>query len=228
MLQSACSCGLAAVILLLSAGGLFAAPPRIFFSDLESGPNTGGQDNGGVFVTIHGVRFGATRGTSYVTIGGGRAAAYPIWTDSKVTFQLGSAATTGEVVINTPAGPSNVIPFTVRSGKIYFVAVTGSDGNNGSFAKPWRTLLKARDTIEPGDTIYAMDGVSQTVDDGQGWRAAMLIRKGGIAAAPNALVAYPGATVTIGNPAGPSYGIRTADSGICPGFWVFSGLVLRG
>ncbi|MBS1824095.1 MAG: hypothetical protein JST93_02125 [Acidobacteria bacterium] len=219
---------IAASIFLMTSGGLSAAPPRIFFSDLESGPNTGGQNNGGVFVTLHGARFGATPGTSYVSIGAGRATNYPIWSDAKVTFQLGSAATTGEIRITTPSGASNAVPFTVRSGKIYFVAVGGSDSNNGSFAKPWRTLLKARDSIEPGDTVYAMDGVSQTSDDGQGWRAAMLIRRGGTVGAPMALVAYPGATVTVGNATGPSYGIRTADSGICPGFWVFSGLVLRG
>jgi len=47
------------------------SPPRIFFSDLESGPNTGGQNNKGVWVTIWGKGFGAERGRSTVTIGGG-------------------------------------------------------------------------------------------------------------------------------------------------------------
>src|SRR5260221_11311358 len=47
------------------------APPRIFFSDLESGPNSGGQNNNGVWVTIWDKGFGAERGRSTVTIGGG-------------------------------------------------------------------------------------------------------------------------------------------------------------
>src|SRR5882724_12170639 len=75
------------------------APPRIFFSDLESGPNTGGQNNRGVWVTIWGKGFGAERGGSTVTIGGGAAAEYPIWTDTKITFQLGPSAKTGDIVV---------------------------------------------------------------------------------------------------------------------------------
>ena len=75
-------------------------PPRIFFSDLESGPNAGGQKNHGVWVTIWGKGFGAQRGASTVTIGGGAAAEYPIWTDTKITFQLGPAARTGDIVVS--------------------------------------------------------------------------------------------------------------------------------
>src|SRR6476661_431161 len=74
--------------------------PRIFFSDLESGPNIGGQKNHGVWVTIWGRGFGAERGASTVTIGGGGAAEYPIWTDTKITFQLGPAARTGDIVVS--------------------------------------------------------------------------------------------------------------------------------
>src|SRR5438309_11170625 len=75
-------------------------PPRIFFSDLESGPNVGGQKNHGVWVTIWGKGFGVARDASTVTIGGGAAAEYPIWADSKITFQLGPAAKTGPIVVN--------------------------------------------------------------------------------------------------------------------------------
>src|SRR3954469_5814278 len=74
--------------------------PRIFFSDLDSGPNIGGQKNLGVWVTIWGKGFGAERGASTVTIGGGAAAEYPIWTDTRITFQLGPAARTGDIVVS--------------------------------------------------------------------------------------------------------------------------------
>ncbi len=65
-----------AVALLFSAVSLFAQvpQPQIFFSDLESGPNVGGQGGNGAFVTIWGKGFGATQGTSSVTVGGGAAA----------------------------------------------------------------------------------------------------------------------------------------------------------
>src|SRR5208282_5168926 len=45
--------------------------PRIFFTDLLSGPNNGGQSGDGAFVTIYGSGFGATQGSSTVAVGGG-------------------------------------------------------------------------------------------------------------------------------------------------------------
>src|SRR6478752_2701079 len=78
-------------------------PPRIFFSDLESGPNSRGQKNLGAWVTIWGKGFGTERGASTVTIGGGAAAAYPIWTDTRITFQLGPRAKTGDIVVSVRA-----------------------------------------------------------------------------------------------------------------------------
>lgn len=218
-----------AVLVAALAAPLCAAPPHIFFSDLESGPQTGGENNAGAFVTIYGTRFGAARGDSVVTIGGGRASSYPVWTDSRVTFQIGPEAASGPIVVTTAAGASNGVPFRVRPGRIYFVAVSGKDSADGSFGRPWRTSTKARDSMQPGDIVYPMDGVRQTADDGQGWNAALTLRPhwcgtepGG---APRALVAYPGARVTLGDPRGPRFAVRTA--GACSG-WVFAGLTLRG
>src|SRR6478609_568487 len=96
--------------LLLSAASVCAqaAPPRIFFSDLESGPNTGGQNNNGVWVTIWGKGFGATQGTATVTVGTGAVASYPLWSDGKIIFQLCAAATTGSTMAHLPGvGSSN-------------------------------------------------------------------------------------------------------------------------
>ena len=205
-----------------------AAPPVLRYTDLSSGPNAGGQNNGGAFVTIYGVHFGASRQSSTVTVGGGQVLSYPVWSDTKVTVQLGSAAVTGQVVVTTAAGASNGLPFTVRSGNIYFVATNGSDSNNGSYTAPWQTILKARDTIQAGDIVYAMNGVSQPNDDGQGWSTSMLLRRGGTAGAPMAFVVYPGATASIGSVTGPTYGIRGVDTGTLPGYLVFAGFTLRG
>src|ERR1043166_9900249 len=90
-------------LLLLSATLASAqSAPRIFFSDLESGPNTGGQNNNGVWVTIWGKGFGATQGTATVTVGAGAVASYPLWSAGKIIFTLGSAATTGSIMVNVP------------------------------------------------------------------------------------------------------------------------------
>src|SRR5690242_337762 len=145
------------------------APPRIFFSDLDSGPNVGGQKNHGVWVTIWGKGFGAERGASTVTIGGGAAAEYPIWSDTKITFQLGPRAKTGPIVVNLKGknakSASNGLPFTVRKGKIYFVAVNGSDYRKGSFEAPWKSIVYAKDRMSAGDVTYIRDGVAQTSED---------------------------------------------------------------
>jgi hypothetical protein len=65
-----------------TVASVFAQPPRIFYTDLESGPNKGGKDNAGAFVTISGKRFGPSAGaSSFVTVGGGRVSSYPCWSD---------------------------------------------------------------------------------------------------------------------------------------------------
>src|SRR5580765_5235193 len=154
--------------LILSAAFVYAqsAPPRIFFSDLESGPNSGGQNNNGVWVTIWGKGFGATQGTSTVTVGAGAVASYPLWSDGKIIFQLGVAAKTGSIIVNVPGvGASNGLPFTVRAGNISFVATTGNAANTGSFTPPWKTIPKAKNITAAGDTAYIEDGVSQTSQD---------------------------------------------------------------
>jgi hypothetical protein len=208
-------------------------PPALFFSDLESGPNVGGENNAGVFVTLYGQRFGVTQGSSYVAVGSGHAASYPIWSDNRITFQLGPAAVTGNIQVVTSAGSSNPVPFTVRPGHIYFVATNGRDSNNGSFKSPWKTLPHSIQKASSGDTIYAENGVTQTVDDGQGWQAALTLRAGWCGGS-RALLAYPGAAVLIGNPDGaaPPTGIRSTDfsagDGPCGGGWVFGQLQLRG
>ena len=222
----------------LSAGSLSqAAQPVLFFSDLVSGPNSGGQNNNGAFVTLYGNHLGST---PTVKVGGGQAivtlAPAPYLWYQKMTIQLGPQAQTGTMVVSNPNGSSNGLPFTVRPGKIYFVAPGGRDFNSGSFTSPWKTLPRAVQG-GAGSIVYAMDGVSQTSDDGQGWGAAVTLRTDvcqGTAASPKALIAYPGATVTIGNPGGasPAYGLRstdfTADGGACGGNWVLAGITFRG
>jgi hypothetical protein len=222
------------VVGLLSSASMFAqsAPPQLFFSDLVSGPNTGGENGKGAWVTVWGKGFGATQGTSTVSVGGGLVAGYPVWSDGKITFQLGSAAATGNIVVNVAgAGASNGLPFTVRAGNIFFVASTGNDANAGTAAAPWKTVIKAKNTIAAGDIAYLENGVTQTTEDT--FTAYLSMDKqgasnSGTAAAPKALVAYPGATVTIGVAGGLHYGIRTPNIGTDEDYWVISQLHIIG
>lgn len=197
--------------------------PVLFFSDLESGPGTGGENGNGAFVTVWGRGFGASRGSSTVEVGGGAASAYPVWTDARVTFQLGATASTGSIVLRTPSGASNSLPFTVRPGSIRFVSASGSDGNDGSFAHPWATVVHAKNTMAAGDITYLMNGVTEVAEENAS--AVVAIERGGEPGRPLALVAYPGAHPTIGSTA-LEYGIRVLGDGV--GDWVLAGLTLRG
>lgn len=210
-------------------------PPSIFFSDLESGPNVGAQKNRGVWVTIWGKGFGAQRGHSTVTIGGGTAADYPIWTDTKITFQLGTSARTGPIIVTVKGKNFNVasngLPFTVRKGKIYFVATNGSDWSNGSINKPWKSITHAKDHMSAGDVTYIKDGVALKSEDT--FTAYLSMdnngsNNSGKAGEPKALVAYPGARVTIGKTHGLDYGIRTPNIRAREDWWLISQLHIIG
>ena len=213
---------IAAFVLLftLAANAQYSAP-RIFFSDLQSGPNTGGQNNLGAIVTIYGQGFGATQGSSTVSVGGAAAASYLAWSDTKVSFQPGPAATSGNLVINVAGKSSNAVPFTVRSGNIYFVSVNGNDSNNGSYSHPWFTLINAANIMVPGDIAYAMNGVTQTGLNVN--FTSLAIAGSGSTGMPEAIVAYPGAQVTVGSATGEPYGIQAFAN-----HWVIAGLTISG
>jgi hypothetical protein len=210
--------------IVLSASALAqSADPRIIFSDLQSGPNSGGANNKGAVVTLYGFGFGASQGTSSVTIGGVSADNYLQWSDTKVSFQLGNSAVTGNIVINVPGAATNGMPFTVRPGKIYFVSPTGVDTNAGTFTAPWHSVVTAKNAAVAGDIIYLLNGVNQTALESSS--ATLALAKSGTASLPIALIAYPGATATIGSATGQSYGIRTTAAA---SNWLLAGLTLRG
>jgi hypothetical protein len=207
-----------------------AAAPQIFFSDLESGPKTGGESNNGAFVTLYGNNFGTSPS---VTVGGGQVLikVQPVtylWYQ-KMTIQLGSNAATGNIVITNSDGSSNGLPFTVRAGSIYFASGSGSDSNNGSYSTPFRTIYKARDTMVAGDIVYAMTGSdAPNLDPCCAWHSALLLNKAGSAGKPLSFVVYPGHSVAIGSLTGSDvqYGIRAASTGtylVFAGFEVTSG-----
>lgn len=219
--------------------------PALLFSDLIAGPATGNSDstftsNGGVYVRIYGNFFGATQGTSTLTMNGVSCFHVITWGETwrwyqRITAQLTGTCTTGNIVVTTANGTSNGLPFTVNAGAIHYVATTGSDSNSGTFASPWKTLPHAVQTAgtSPGNIVYVHSNVQQLVDDGQ-WSGALTIRSGwshGTDAQPDALIGYPGATgIQIGN--GSQNGLDTSDftagDGAPAGKWVFAELTFRG
>ena len=47
---------------------------------------------------------------------------------------------------------------SVSAAGVYYVSTAGSDMNPGTQAQPWRTIQKACNTLQPGDTVYVMAG----------------------------------------------------------------------
>lgn len=141
------------------------ATPKVFFSDLTDAPTSGWEQSAtkGAAVSIWGLNFGATRGTSYVTVGGVDlvwSSDYAEWgvVDEpgpgedpndvyssargleRITFWLRSAMSLGAttITVTTSEGTSESIPFYCRAigdNKIYFISRDGNDGNNGEFAE---------------------------------------------------------------------------------------------
>lgn len=231
------------VLASLSTAPAHAQTPQIFFTDLDSGPNSGGENAGnfsGAYITIYGNFFGASQGASTVTWNGqdclrvvpatgsysGWGAPY-LWYQ-KILVQLGSScsAGTGNFVVTVKGKPSNGLAFTVRPGNIYCVSTTGNDKNTGKFPKScWATIPKASYKMAAGDITYVENGVNQVVRTD--YDAYSTIGTSGAPGRPIALVVYPGATSTIGSATGAvPYALRTPNIGGFH-FWTVAGFTIR-
>ena len=225
--------------------------PRLFFSDLESGPKTGNTDTSlgqtagqdGVIVSVWGAFLGKTQGDSKVVVNGAEARVYywgdavPPYSPAKlnngiqrmqlIIFQISQRALDGrgEITVTVQGARSNPLPFTVRPGRIFFVATSGRDGAGGAWRNPWRTIQYGKDQLTPGDTLYVGNGVSQ-LSSQEG--AALMARKSGSPGSPMAVVAYPGAQVTIGSPAADAVDGYISDSAGPAVHWTFAKLTLVG
>lgn len=212
--------------------------PALFFSDLDSGPNTGGESVSGfagAYVTLYGNFFGTSQSTSTVTWNGlnclrvlpatGSYTGWgmPYFWYQKIIVQLGPACTAGagNFVVTVNGVASNGIPFTVRAGSIYFVAITGSDSNSGSSAAPWKTMTHCKQAVAAGGTCYMQNGVTATTVDN--YDSTFELESGGTAGNPIAYVAYPGGTVTVGS-SGVTYGLRVPNISVSANYITIAGL----
>jgi len=230
------------LLMVLVAVGPFAQAqaPSVFFTDLTSGPNSGGESVSGfagAYLTIYGNHFGAAQGTSSVTLNGANCLRVVSWGTSwlwyqKIVVQLGASCASGQFVVTVNGQPSTVplvtvngsatdpSVFTVRAGNIRCVSSGGSDSNSGAFGSCWKTIQHAITSIAAGDIAYIQTLTEP--DSCTQYSAGNCILSAGSSGKPKAIVAYPGATPTINT--GQTYGLRTpAISGPGP-FWVIAGL----
>jgi hypothetical protein len=217
------------------------ASPVLYFSDLTGGPKTGntdtslGQTSGqnGAIVTV----WGRNLDNAQVFCNGVQAAYYyfrgnasrpaDLYTYHKmqmISFQISRLAQDGAGTIYALVNGrrSNDLPFTVRAGGIRFVRTTGNDNTgNGSWGLPWRTIIKAVNTIAPGDIAYIGDGVNQTTETD--YSAAVNLGSDGTSTQPKALVVYPGATSRVGAATlGRAFYLQAADKDGFSSHWVIA------
>lgn len=196
--------------------------PVLFFSDLANGPRTGNGDTSlgqragvdGAIVTVWGKNLGAAQGDSTVTVGGVDARVYawgPADHGADLWSRMGVQAIALQIPGDAPLGDadlevvvdgigSNALPFATRDeGRIFFVGPDGTDGADGSWASPWATFDRVLETIAPGDVVYFLDGFVDA--SGQFDTGFVGLATSGTPELPQAIAAYPGATVTVGGDA---------------------------
>jgi len=145
-----------------------SGPVQLLFSDVASGPTTGGPDGLGVPIAIFGKGFGSSRGASTVTIGGVEVARYLSWGHGNahnhdldmIVVQPGPSVQGGAVVmtvdgVSTSGGASFAVDAAAH---IFEVALGGSDANSCRWGQACATILRAAGVSGPGDIILVRAG----------------------------------------------------------------------
>ena len=212
--------------------------PVLRFTDVISGPATGLDDGlgSGVIVTVWGQGFGESPGQVYFTDSAGikRPAAHTyywkradglepggpaqLWRSHlmyEVAFSIpaGSADGEGQISIERADGQaSDSLPFTVRPGRILWVAPEGDNSNPGTFAQP-KAYLNAgtvgsdglANNLLAGDTVYSRGVIEPLI----GNRGLYIRSAPGTLQEQIALIGYPGSFSEV---RGTSWGIHPYTS----------------
>src|SRR6266849_3823798 len=174
------------LILAAAFGETAQSAPVILYTDLLSGPNSGGENNNGAYLSIFGKKFGSPAGLDTVTrvfIGGAEVASYRYlgpWKGrpdiQQLTVQIGAVGNPAPGValpVEVQVGKLKSKSFTpqtfmVNPGRILFVSLTGDDATAiaGDIKHPWRhvqtssgALTGAWRAARPGDVIVMRGGL---------------------------------------------------------------------
>ncbi len=220
-----------------NTSGCETADPHIAFTDVISGPDTGLGDNlgSGMIVTVWGQGLGSTqdnstiqfcdsaavcRNAAYVyywknadgALPSGPANLYRSHGMQEIAFSIpDSALGAGTIKLTVRGQESNTLPFTTRSGNIYWVAPGGNNANTCSYASPCAfidggvaapgyTGALGNGRLQAGDTLYSR-GVAEPGQSGSGKTIGMYFRSVvGTLANQVAVVAYPNTRPFISSP----------------------------
>jgi hypothetical protein len=187
------------VTLLCLAPCLAFADPTVFYTDILSGPGTGGEDDKGAYLSIFGTGFGPSQGSSKVFIDNTEVGAYRYWSDTRISVQPGPAVSSGPIKVVVAGKASNTdLSFTVRPGDIYFVSYSGNDGTGviGDIDRPFRHIeaTYSRSDFGPGDFIVVRKvspGWGHYSEDLDFGSDVLTLDKNGSSGAPLTIYGYP-------------------------------------
>jgi hypothetical protein len=122
---------------------------------------------------------------------------------ASVRALLGATIVAGALLVFALTRPSGHGPLSVGTGELasalpkslaastgrrFYVSRAGSDSNPGTRARPWRSVQKALQALEPGETALVRAGT---------YTENLLMSRAGTASAPITVAAYPGETVVL-------------------------------
>ncbi|NOY62941.1 MAG: hypothetical protein GXP10_07310 [Gammaproteobacteria bacterium] len=192
--------------------------PQVLYTDVVSGPNSGGENNNGAYLSIFGINLGDPSGlgsNTKVYIGSREVAEYKYMGSSygrndvqQISVQVG-AVSSGAVRVEVGGVSSNSDnTFTVQPGKIWYVSLNGNDatGEIGNINKPFRRVqtpdrIGVWHDVSPGDFIVLRGG--DWKDEGANDRFLRTTGNSGSApdgtlgSGPISIVGYPGENVHI-------------------------------
>jgi hypothetical protein len=139
---------------------------------------SGAAPSGGAVVTLSSSNTNVATVPVSVTISAGATGA-----SFTVATSLVSASTSVDVSGNYNSVTKTatlIVTAPLPSGSVLYVNPSGSDSNPGTFEQPFRTIQRAADLVNPGDTVMVQDGV---YTDSDGDRVVVKLRRGGTSTA---------------------------------------------
>lgn len=159
------------MLFFLASPAAAAEKPVVFYTDIIAGPNTGGENDKGAYLSIFGKNFGTNLAAIKVFVGAGEVARYVSLGASmgrpdvqRLSVQIGPAATSGniKVLVNGVEGNTLEHTFTVRAGDFYYISTSGSNttGAVNDITRPYRTAnyVMALPEFQAGDFMVLRGG----------------------------------------------------------------------
>ncbi len=227
-------------IIVLSLPAIALAKPVILYTDILTGPNTGGENNNGIYLSIFGKNFGQSNKlgtTTRVYINNTEVASYKYLGTSygrsdiqQLSIQPGAGVSSGAIKVAVNGVDSNTDhTFTVKPGDIYFVNnVTGNQltGVIGNINKPFRYPQETFNSsgFGPGDYIVMRGTGTNWAFEGDDSHFLKIYNKLGEKDNYFGIMGYPGELVNIPRTLGGNKVIKI--SGGTNGHFSLSGLRL--